>query len=109
MSAQTCCKAASNNNNIPVKNIQRPPGIIKRFIKTLGKIMPGVVLVLMPKCPLCIAYYITVVTGTGVSFTTAKYLRTTLLLLCISSLAYIAITYLQKIYRRYNRYAYPPL
>lgn len=106
MSAHTCCKAAANGNNVigPAENIKQPVNIAKRFIKAAGSIIPGIMLVFMPKCPLCVAYYITVVTGSGVSFTTAKYMRIALLLVCISSLAYIIITLLQKMYRRLSRH-----
>jgi len=102
MSIHTCCNTTvRSNNSPPAIPVQPRPGIAKRVVKAISKTVPGIMLVLMPKCPLCMAYYITLVTGAGVSFTTAKYLRITLLLVCISCFLYIAIMQLQKIYRQY--------
>jgi hypothetical protein len=59
-----------------------------RFIKWLA---PGITLVLIPKCPLCLAAYVAVGTGIGLSLPAATYLRIALLVICISSLCYLTV------------------
>lgn len=51
---------------------------------------PGLMLSFIPKCPGCIAAYLALTTGLGVSFTTAGYIRDALLAICITSMVYWA-------------------
>jgi hypothetical protein len=62
MKASTCCK------------------------KTAGGVLPGVLLLLVPKCPMCLALYISAATGIGIPFATAKYLRIGLIVGCVGAL-----------------------
>jgi hypothetical protein len=48
--------------------------------------IPTALLAVMPKCPMCLAAYLALFTGTGVSFTAASHLRTGLIAVCIITL-----------------------
>jgi hypothetical protein len=50
-----------------------------------------VALALVPKCPMCIAAYLALGGGLGVSLTTAAHLRTAMLWLCWSALALLTV------------------
>ena len=54
--------------------------------KTAGGVLPGVLLLLVPKCPVCLALYLSAATGIGISFATARYLRILLIAACVGAL-----------------------
>jgi hypothetical protein len=64
--------------------------IARRSIDVAGWLVPGVLLAFFPKCPLCVASYVAIATGLGISLTAATYLRSAVLVLCLGSLAMMA-------------------
>src|SRR5262245_59334495 len=57
--------------------------------ETLAWILPSAALMLVPKCPACLAAHVALWTGIGLSFSTATYLRWTLLLVGVASLIFL--------------------
>lgn len=62
-----------------------------RFLEAAGWVVPGTLLALMPKCPVCLAAYVAVGTGVGLSVTAAGYLRLFLLVLCVGALVFLTV------------------
>jgi hypothetical protein len=56
--------------------------------KAAGTILPGALLALLPKCPLCIAAWLTAVSGVGFSATGAAWVRAMLVMSWIAAVAF---------------------
>ncbi len=69
---------------------RRQPSRLRRGGTLLAWLLPGTALALIPKCPACLAAYIALATGIGISVPTAGWLRATLIVLCIALLLFTA-------------------
>ena len=67
------------------------PSAWVRRLRVAGEwLVPSVGLALMPKCPVCVAAYVALATGIGISMAAATYLRFALIGACVLSLSYLA-------------------
>jgi hypothetical protein len=90
MNAPHCCDARAG------ENARRPASRLRRGGEIAGWIVPSATLALLPKCPACVAAYLALATGIGVSLPTATYLRAILVLLCVASLVFVTASRLRK-------------
>jgi hypothetical protein len=65
--------------------------LARRFPGVAGSILPGTALVLLPKCPLCLAAWITAVTGFGVPMAVAAHVRGGIVAVWIGALGFAII------------------
>jgi hypothetical protein len=59
-------------------------------------IAPSAALVVAPKCPACLAAYVAMVSGIGISTTAAAHLRMIWILLCVMALAALMVRSLKR-------------
>lgn len=76
------------------------PTLRRRLRAAAGWAAPAVTLLLIPKCPACLAAYVALWTGLGLSFHTAAYIRTGLLVLCVASLCLLGVGQIRRFLRR---------
>jgi hypothetical protein len=86
------CRCRSNPNALRAR----------RGGEIAGWLLSAATLVMMPKCPACLAAYVAVATGIGISFPTATCLRIIMIAACTFSMAYLAAKSFKR-YRVINR------
>jgi len=68
----------------------------RRTITTAEWATPALILLLLPKCPMCVAVYIALLTGIGLSVQTASWLRGTIIAFCIAAITLSAMRFLHR-------------
>jgi hypothetical protein len=83
MNSQYCCQ-----RKLPTSRDARQQRTwLRRVREVAGWIVPGALLALMPKCPLCLAAYVALGSGITLSYSSAHILMRILTALCIGTLA----------------------
>lgn len=109
MSCNLCCRVRQGGPEskrarvrMEDRSPKRPRNFFERFKDFAGWLLPGATLVLLPKCPLCLAGYIALGTGVGLSVPGATYLRLLLITLCVITLFYSAIRQVNRVAARFR-------
>jgi hypothetical protein len=89
----TCCSG---------RNARSPANWLRRGRSVAAWAGPSAVLALLPKCPACLAAYVAMGTGIGLSIPTATYLQTSLLCLCVASLSFLAARRVWRLVREWR-------
>ncbi len=80
-----CCQNATLGHHHP----SQPASHWRRAGDTARWLVPGITLVMIPKCPVCLAAYVALATGIGLSLPVAAFLRMALLIACVLALALV--------------------
>lgn len=87
----------------PSSNPGNPPRKPFHRARKTGWLFPGILLVVMPKCPLCLAAYIALFTGISIPITAATRLRWALIAGCVGALAVLGVRTSLYLYKRLVR------
>jgi len=99
MSAHSCCQVHTRSG----ERIRRLASRWGTGGEIAGWIVSTATLALIPKCPACVAAYIALATGVGISFSTAAHLRMLLVVGCIAFVTSLAARRLFRLIKRqYN-------
>lgn len=84
MRVKTCpdCQLATRDR-VRSASRWRRGGEIARWV------LPSATLVVLPKCPVCLAAYVALFSGVSLSFASAWYLHKALMVLCVGALLFL--------------------
>jgi len=105
MNAHSCCEITASDSApktmaARTTNVETPPSFARRYLDVAEWIIPGAILAILPKCPGCLAAYIAIGTGVGISVSTAARIRTLVVMLCVVSIVYFATKLVARFRRR---------
>jgi hypothetical protein len=88
-----CCNDEDRPTPARVSSSSRPAHSAwgRRMAGLIQWAFPITTLILIPKCPMCLAAYVLLFTGVGVSLPVAAAVRWALLTLCVGTLSYLVL------------------
>lgn len=93
MKATPCCRIQTRADDIVRRSVSR----LGRLGELTGWIVSTLTLAIIPKCPVCVAGYVALATGIGISLPTATSLRVILIVLCSAALAFLVARRLRRL------------
>lgn len=81
------------------KEPARPIPSSSRWSGPLSALLCTATLVLMPKCPLCLATYLAAATGIGITVGAAGHIRTGAVIFCSAVLAFLSLQFASRLLR----------
>jgi hypothetical protein len=78
---------------------EHSPGLFRRAWRGIQWLFPAAILVLIPKCPLCVAAYVGLFTGIGITVSTARWIQIVMVVSCVASLGYVAVRTERKFFK----------
>lgn len=70
--------------------------LARRLSGAAASVLPGAALVLLPKCPLCLAAWLTVVTGIGIPAAAAAHVRGLIVVFWVTAVALAAVQLIRR-------------
>jgi hypothetical protein len=90
MKPHACC-------GIDTRSAESKPAVLIRARRFGAWIVPGAILALLPKCPACLAAYLVLISGVGVSVAAAAQLRVVLIFSSVAALGYLAVSVIKRV------------
>jgi hypothetical protein len=101
----SCCSLLSTRSgneaaNVATDGLPAPSSRLRRSLTLTRWSLPALVLILLPKCPACLAAYIALGTGLSLTVAASSYLRWSFLALAVAAIALNVFSFFLRLARR---------